>query len=421
MRGSKPIGLMTLVIAVLVVTAAGLYFSRGPGKPVARSEPEAQRLSGPETSSGAIPPSATDQGSPSAAAPVRPSAEGPSKTADARAASPAPPTSPPSFDVARIEPDGNGVMAGRAEPNWTVIVENGGATVAETKADDEGAWAIVLDTPLAPGNYRLSLRETSPDGAQSLSAPQTVEVAIAESKTAPAVAALNEPAEPRLAETNSAPAATEKAEGPSAPATSPEAAAPSVPQTPSAGASSPGAAERQTRRERAAIREAASAAAAVPEAPPTASKSVNDLPIVPLPANRAAPGQTVAAEGEGHEAEVKAGKGSDTNASPAPTPKLVSPPAVLPAPVGKASPEPAPARLASTSSVPQATPPPSPEVPKVSHPKSYSVQRGDTLWDIAESYLGGGWHYRQIARSNRGSVHNPNRIYPDQTLDLPKE
>ena len=31
-------------------------------------------------------------------------------------------------------------------------------------------------------------------------------------------------------------------------------------------------------------------------------------------------------------------------------------------------------------------------------PRIYTVRRGDTLWEIAEAYYGGGWHYRAIVQ-----------------------
>ncbi|MGC2410347.1 MAG: LysM peptidoglycan-binding domain-containing protein [Methyloceanibacter sp.] len=52
-------------------------------------------------------------------------------------------------------------------------------------------------------------------------------------------------------------------------------------------------------------------------------------------------------------------------------------------------------------------------------PKVYTVRRGDTLWEVAESYFGGGWHYRAIVRDNRRKIHNPNWIYPRQTFHMP--
>jgi nucleoid-associated protein YgaU len=52
-------------------------------------------------------------------------------------------------------------------------------------------------------------------------------------------------------------------------------------------------------------------------------------------------------------------------------------------------------------------------------PRVYTVRRGDTLWEIAEAYYGGGWHYRAIARDNRRQIHNPHWIYPKQKFHIP--
>ena len=93
----------------------------------------------------------------------KPPAE-PGKPADSKPESK--PTAVPSFDVVRIEPTGDGVIAGRAEPGWTIALESGGNKIAETKVDEEGAWSIVLDKPLSQGDHSLTLRATSPDGTQ---------------------------------------------------------------------------------------------------------------------------------------------------------------------------------------------------------------------------------------------------------------
>ena len=47
------------------------------------------------------------------------------------------------------------------------------------------------------------------------------------------------------------------------------------------------------------------------------------------------------------------------------------------------------------------------------------VGSGDTLWEIAEAYYGGGWHYRAIVRDNRHKIRNPHWIYPRQKFHMP--
>ena len=47
---------------------------------------------------------------------------------------------------------------------------------------------------------------------------------------------------------------------------------------------------------------------------------------------------------------------------------------------------------------------------------TYTVQKGDCLWNIAKKQLGNGARYREIAQKN--GIADPNRIYPGQVLKL---
>lgn len=51
--------------------------------------------------------------------------------------------------------------------------------------------------------------------------------------------------------------------------------------------------------------------------------------------------------------------------------------------------------------------------------KTYTVQKGDTLWAIAAKYYGKGSEYTKIAKANADKISNPNLIYPGQVLTLP--
>ncbi len=69
-----------------------------------------------------------------------------------------PPPSAPSFDVVRITLEGDAVIAGRAEPDSVVDIRDGDKVIGRIKADDNGEWVFLPETPLlAPGNHRLSL------------------------------------------------------------------------------------------------------------------------------------------------------------------------------------------------------------------------------------------------------------------------
>lgn len=51
--------------------------------------------------------------------------------------------------------------------------------------------------------------------------------------------------------------------------------------------------------------------------------------------------------------------------------------------------------------------------------KTYTVKKGDCLWNIAKKELGNGSRYTEILELNRDKIKNPNLIYPGQVLTLP--
>lgn len=51
--------------------------------------------------------------------------------------------------------------------------------------------------------------------------------------------------------------------------------------------------------------------------------------------------------------------------------------------------------------------------------KTYTVQKGDCLWNIAKKYYGNGSQYMRIYEANRNKIKKPSLIYPGQVLVIP--
>lgn len=57
--------------------------------------------------------------------------------------------------------------------------------------------------------------------------------------------------------------------------------------------------------------------------------------------------------------------------------------------------------------------------PAPSKNKSYTVKKGDCLWNIAKKFYGNGAKYTVIYNANKSKIKNPNLIYPGQVLTIP--
>jgi len=86
---------------------------------------------------------------------------------------------PPTFDVVRVNPEGNAVMAGRAQPGSTVEILDGEAVFGKVQTDTRGEWVFVPEHLLEPGERRLGLRMLM-DGQEPLLSEHVVILVVPE-------------------------------------------------------------------------------------------------------------------------------------------------------------------------------------------------------------------------------------------------
>ncbi|MBR0824570.1 LysM peptidoglycan-binding domain-containing protein [Bradyrhizobium manausense] len=145
-------------------------------KPVAKAEtkteakvdtkPDASTPRNPQIASAAPDAPVAAQPPKSGSAAVAALGEAKSALADLPAAAPPPVAedSGPRFDVARVDEDGEAVIAGRAAPGARVDLLRDGEKHDTVTADASGLF-VMTPPKLPPGNYKLTLKSTAPDGA----------------------------------------------------------------------------------------------------------------------------------------------------------------------------------------------------------------------------------------------------------------
>ncbi|MEQ8320992.1 MAG: LysM peptidoglycan-binding domain-containing protein [Rhodospirillales bacterium] len=85
----------------------------------------------------------------------------------------------PSFDVIRVNPEGDTVIAGKASPGSEVQILDGDKVIGTVKADERGEWVFIPEEPLSPGSRSLSLKATPRDG-EVLTSKENVLIAVPE-------------------------------------------------------------------------------------------------------------------------------------------------------------------------------------------------------------------------------------------------
>jgi nucleoid-associated protein YgaU len=380
-------------------------------------------------------PAVPETGTPAAKKPVAQRAE-PTQSAT---------TSRPTFDVVRAEPTGDLVMAGRAEPGWSVTVQSNGQVLGSAVADQQGEWVITPDAAVKKGEHSLELKSQSPNGQQMLMSKQRLALSIGDAIKSRPLVALTEEGEPTRV-LQSPPVLAEDKAGASVAAAGTGNAAPNLanpPLRPSAGASSPD---------------------------PSAQVTFTSIDYEPNSGNavfftgRGIPGArvmlyvdnafigtaTVDATGgwtfrgtrelrdgahvlRADHVDLATGKvlaraevtfdreAPAAIASGGPTPGtprsgqsgLAS---------GGAQPRPAAGTgdASSTSSAPVAVGGANAAEAQPADGPVIIVRRGDTLWQIAQRRYGDGSKYTQIFQTNKGQIRNPNLIYPSQKFNVPQ-
>ncbi|SFH02515.1 LysM peptidoglycan-binding domain-containing protein [Methylobacterium gossipiicola] len=104
--------------------------------------------------------------------------------------------SAPTFDIIRVEPSGEAVIAGRATPNTTVELLRDGEPIARALVDPSGQFAIVPPA-LAPGSSEITLRATGADG-RPLPSRESVAVVVSPGRDAKPLVALTSPDKPTV-------------------------------------------------------------------------------------------------------------------------------------------------------------------------------------------------------------------------------
>jgi len=409
-RSKRSTGWLAAILVGVGAGAAALYlYSQGLIPPLSTGQ-------GGGTDNGLVASSALAK--PEASAPVEAPSQ-PQIAATGEVAQPAKPITVPSFDVVLVEPNGEGVLAGRAQPGWTITLETGGTKVAMATADAQGEWSIVLEKPLPQGNHSLSLKTISPDGTRALSSQQTVSVAVAKVREdAVPLASASESASgpagnvPLLSDTVAADAPQPKTQVASI--------EPTIQATLGGGqAQQPGPAITLSTVDYQDTGAEAGKLTVTGTADPGAQLSLyfDDVPVAKITADSLGMwrietdkklglgAHTFRAERYDQATQKVAARATVTFERANPTP----PPAV--AETGRSQVAAAEAGQQQTSAQDAST---------NEKAETYVIKRGDTLWAIAKRYLGSGFLYSSIFQDNREVIKNPDLILPKQEVKMPK-
>lgn len=340
------------------------------------------------------------------AEPGRPVAPPPLKQATPLHAPPPPPqpVTTPRFDVVRIAPDGEAVLAGRAVPGATVVVRDGESSVGTVTADGRGDWVMLPGKPLAPGTRELGVSEIRPGTNEPVLSDKVVVVMVPDPPPGSA--------KPSPTTTPAAPLPS-----PSPPAAT--ALAVAVPRAGlAAGTGGDGSSLLQAPQGAAVAPKADGKPAAAPSAPPAPPGGVSVETMDYDPVGRVALGGRAGPNSDVqlYLDNILVGRAhTDPQGHWRLTPdKLIDPGlyTLRADEVSEAGKVVARAELpVQVSALPA----------DMTDGRNVVVQPGNSLWRLARRTLGDGMLYTTIYAANRDQIRNPDLIYPGQIFTVPPE
>ena len=164
-------------IIVLVAIALTFFIDREPDRAVQQGPGSSAGTSSSSQSSPAIGSGAGGAGTPSTGGGAPSAGQGASGGTGSPDAAGSP--DKPTFDIVRVNPQGDTVIAGRARPDSEITVLQDDEVIGRATADKRGEWVLVPQTPIAPGTHKLTIVSPNADGT-SVSSDQSVVVVVPE-------------------------------------------------------------------------------------------------------------------------------------------------------------------------------------------------------------------------------------------------
>ncbi len=148
--------------AAVVVVAAGLIYAisqqEGDDSDTPETVPEASQAAPAQGTAGnGVATNAAAGGNAAATDPANATPTAASAPAGETAAS----QTQPSFDVVRVNPNGDAVIAGRAAPGSAITLLDNGQVIGTAKADDRGEWVLLPNSSVTPGEHKFTLQAQS--------------------------------------------------------------------------------------------------------------------------------------------------------------------------------------------------------------------------------------------------------------------